>query len=314
MRILITGGNGYVGRTLTRQLYGECQVGVLDNLRHGKLRFDPSESGCFEFFRTDIRDYTAVQQVFDAFQPEVVIHLAAIHFIPECDAHPDEALTTNTLGTVNVLRACPEGIRFVLASTAAVYSAEDKPHEEDNSPVRPLDVYGLTKLHAEQYVRLWAGMKSLDARIVRLFNVIGPGETNPHILPAVLAQALRGVRVLRLGNCYPKRDYIHVQDAASGFATVARNKRSVGVDVVNLGTGLSYSVYELVHELGEIIGEPLRIETDPARLRATDRPLVTASINKIRSEYNWTPQFSLRDSLHDLWKTPDIPMELLERS
>jgi UDP-glucose 4-epimerase len=256
-----------------------------------------------------------VQAAFERFQPDTVIHLAAIHFIPECDAKPDEAVAINTQGTVNMLRACGPGTRFVLASTAAVYSAEERPHDEESSAVRPLDVYGLTKLHAEQYVRLWAGMRSLDARIVRLFNVIGPGETNPHILPAVLAQALRGVRVLRLGNCHPKRDYIHVEDAASGFAAIAMApRRGAGVDVVNLGTGRSYSVYELVDELGRVVGEPFQIETDPARLRATDRPLVTASIEKARSQYNWGPRFSLTDSLRDLWRTPDIPDELLERS
>lgn len=304
-----------MGRTLTRNLYDEHSVAVLDTLRSGALRFNAGDHERFAMYQIDVRDYAAVQSAVDVFKPEAIIHLAAIHFIPECNEKPDEAIAINTLGTANMLRACPEGTTFVLASTAAVYSAEETPHREDSSPTHPMDVYGLTKLHAEHYVRLWAPMKSLDARIVRLFNVIGPGETNPHILPAILAQTMRGVSKLRLGNCHPKRDYIHVQDAASGFAAVATKPwNGPGVDVVNLGTGQSYSVYELVEQLGQVAGHPLEIETDPSRLRASDRPFVTASIDKIYSRYKWKPRFSLRESLHDLWQTPDIPAELLERS
>jgi UDP-glucose 4-epimerase len=316
MKILITGGNGYVGRTLTRRLYREHQVSVLDNLRHGGLRFSREEEGRFALFRTDLRDSAEVGRVVAETQPEVVIHLAAIHYIPECERHPDEAIAVNTLGTSNLLRACTPGTRFVLASTAAVYAVSDAPHVESSSRVEPVDIYGLTKLHAEDYVRYWARANRLDARIVRLFNVIGPGETNPHILPAILAQVLKGSRTLRLGNCHPRRDYIHVADAAGGFAAVAldgRDSARVGVDVVNLGTGESHSVYDLVDGLGAVIGEPLTIEVDPERTRASDRPFLAADPAKMRREYHWSPRSSLIDSLRDLWLDPDIPPELLER-
>jgi len=316
MRILITGGNGYVGRALTRRLYYEHHVSVLDNLRQGKLRFSPNEEGQFALFHADLRDAAAVERVIAETQPEVLIHLAAIHYIPECERHPDEAIAVNTLGTSNLLRACTPGTRFVFASTAAVYAVSDAPHVESSSRIEPVDIYGLTKHHAEDYVRYWAQANQLDARIVRLFNVIGPGETNPHILPAILAQILKGRRTLRLGNCHTRRDYINVADAAGGFAAVAlggRHRGRVDVDVVNLGTGESHSVYDLVDGLGMIIGEHLTIELDPERARPSDRPCLVADPSKMRHAYQWSPRSTLRDSLQDLWSNPDLPAELLER-
>jgi UDP-glucose 4-epimerase len=315
MRILITGGNGYVGRTLTRMLAGSHDVTVIDNLRSGALRLSADELERIDFRQTDIRDADAVRAILAEKRPEAVIHLAAIHFIPECEREPAEAIGINVLGTVNLLRACQPGTRFVFASSAAVYAPEERPHREESSPVGPMDIYGLTKLQGEEYIRYCAGGLGLNAVIVRLFNVIGPGETNPHILPAILAQALKGETKLRLGNCHPKRDYIDVTDAAAGFATIALGAPSGDtVEVVNLGTGEAFSVYELVEELARVSELPFEIETDPARVRQSDRPYLAADTRRIASRYGWTRRMDLRSSLQELWRQPDIPQSLLEAS
>ena len=314
MKILITGGNGYVGRTLARTLYGSHEVTVVDNLRSGACRFAPEELTQFRFVEADIRDFRSLRPAIADAQPDAVVHLAAVHYIPECEANPEEALGINTLGTMNVVRALNPGTRLVFASTAAVYAPEDLPHDETSSKIGPADVYGYTKLHAEGYVRHFAASLKLDARIVRLFNVVGPGETNPHVLPAILAQIRRGAQTLRLGNCTTKRDYVHVQDVAEGFAAVAlRPQNGARVDTVNLGTGKAYTVEELVSKLSDIAGVPFRIETDQARLRPVDRPFAAAGVAKIAREYGWTARFQIEDSLRQLWQDPDVPEELLAR-
>ncbi|MCB9385854.1 MAG: UDP-glucose 4-epimerase [Bryobacterales bacterium] len=315
MRILITGGNGYVGRTLTRMLAPSHEVTVIDNLRSGALRLDKEDLARIDFRQADIRDKEAVESIFAERKPEAVVHLAAVHFIPECEQEPAEAIGINVLGTMNLLRAADRGTRFVFASSAAVYAPEDHPHREESSPTGPMDIYGLTKLQGEDYIRYSAERLGLNAVIVRLFNVIGPGETNPHILPAILAQALKGETKLRLGNCHPKRDYIDVTDAAAGFAAIALGKPSgEPVEVVNLGTGEAFSVYELVEELARVSDLPFEIETDPTRVRKSDRPFLAADNNRIASRYGWQRRMNLRSSLQELWRQPDIPQSLLEAS
>ena len=314
MRILITGGNGYVGRALTRHLFNEHSISVVDSLRIGPVRFTPEDSQRFRMFSTDIRDFDALQRVFLDVRPEIIVHLAALHFIPECERLPDEAISINTLGTANVVRACPEGSRIVYTSTAAVYAPDSAPHHEERSKVQPMDVYGLTKLHGEDYVRHWAHLRSLQACVVRLFNVIGPGETNPHVVPAILAQVLKGCSVLRLGNVSTLRDYIHVGDVVRGLSTLALAQHTTRVDTVNLGSGRAYSVADLVNQLSAIIGRPLTIQTDPSRARATDRPFLAADIGHIQTDYGWVPAHGITDSLRDLWAHPDIPQSLLDRA
>src|SRR5688572_6409764 len=195
MKILVTAANGFVGTAVVRQLLGKHEVVAVDALRYGPWRFSETEIKRFDSEIVDLRDRAETEEVISAHKPDAIIHLAAIHFIPECERLPDEAVSNNVEATVNLLNAAPRGTRFVFASTAAVYGPQDAPHKETDT-VAPLDVYGFTKLSAEHLVRYYASLRGLEAVIVRLFNVIGPGETNPHVLPEIMAQLNRGERRL----------------------------------------------------------------------------------------------------------------------
>lgn len=311
-RVLITGGSGFVGRSLVRQLSPHHDVLVLDALNFGIERFNQAELDQIKLVQGDIRDKALVGQTIQRFVPDVIIHLAAIHFIPQCERDPLTAVEVNVAGTVNLLSAAPAGCRFVLASSGAVYRPDEALHVEDTSVLEPSDVYGFTKLQAEQYLRYFARSKGMAGVAVRLFNVVGSGETNPHLFPEVALQLKAGQAEVRLGNIWPKRDYIHVDDAAAGFAAVAlRGEVAKGeVLAVNLGTSRQYSVAEVLERMRTTAGIEFQIVQDPARTRAVDRPFLAADITRIGQRFDWRPTRTIDDAVRDLWNHPDISPQL----
>jgi UDP-glucose 4-epimerase len=314
-RVLITGGNGYVGRYLTRMLRESCAVCVLDALRYGEWQFDAAERTALRLEEIDIRDPVRVPALMADFKPHVVVHLAALHYIPECESSPALAVSTNVLGTLNVLLACPEASRFVFASSGAVYKPEEQPHQEASSEVGPSDIYGFSKLHGEHYVRAIAMKRGLEAVVVRLFNVIGPGETNPHLLPELVAQLKAGRKVIELGNLSPRRDYIDVRDAAAGFRAAAVGKAVEAGEtcIVNLGTSQTYSVIDIVEKLRRISGIDFGIRQAEERVRKVDRPVLAADNSRIAKLFGWHASYTIDDTLSELWRKPDFAEALIEK-
>jgi UDP-glucose 4-epimerase len=314
-KILVSGGGGYVGRTLIRLLYEHSDVCVIDTLRFGAGRFSATDLAHIRLENVDLRDGRAVAAVVGDFAPDVIVHLAAIHYIPECEADPERAISTNVLGTTNLLTAALPGTRFVFASSGAVYRPDRALHNEESSAIEPSDVYGYTKLHGEQLVGYFSRTRGLAGAVVRLFNVVGPGETNPHLLPEIVAQLKAGHSVVRLGNMWPKRDYIHVADAAAGFMAVAtRGTVKTGeVATVNLGTSLQYSVEDILTRLRRISNVGFAFEEDPTRVRAVDRAFLGADIARIGKLFGWAPTRGIDDALSDLWRAPDMTTALMAK-
>ncbi len=316
MKIVITGGNGYVGRELTRlAIQGEHEVVVIDNLRYGEVRFTKDELSGFRFENLDIRDSDGIAALMKEVEPDVIVHLAAIHYIPECEDTPAFAVSTNVEGTVNLLNHCPSNCRFVFASSGAIYAPQDTAHVETTSPIAPMDVYGFTKLHGEHYVNHFAAQREFPGVVVRLFNVVGPGETNPHLLPEIFAQLQSGRSTIRLGNMKPERDYIHVKDAARGFLYAAtRGTVDAGATLtVNLGTNRQHSVERILELIHEYSDYDFEVEQEAARIRKVDRPFLLADNSSIAKHFGWKPDRTIEDTIRDLATAPDLPNSLLTK-
>jgi UDP-glucose 4-epimerase len=301
MAFIITGGAGFIGSMLCKILaeQGE-EVVVIDNLRNGQRELITALKPEVQLFEVDIRDTVSVQKIIKDIRPRGVCHLAAIHFIPYCNRFPIEAMDINVQGTLSILEACkaapPEMV--VVASTAAVYGIGDEPYSETDRP-EPIDIYGISKYTCEQLAKLYTANTGAPSIAARLFNAVGPNETNPHLVPQLLNQLIRGERVVSLGNLEPLRDYIHTSDLARALICALKHQQK-GFDIFNIGTGKEYSVLDVVKMCENILQQKIEIQQDPKLTRKVERMHLCSNNSKIRQAMGWEPKFGIREMLKDL--------------
>jgi UDP-glucose 4-epimerase len=305
MRCLVTGGCGFVGSALVRRLLAEsCEVVVVDDLSRGARENLGPDQARVRLIEQDVTD--SLGRIFSSFRPQAVFHLAAVHFIPDCDADPVRCLRVNVDGTRSVLEAAAalrDPLSLVLASSAAVYAPADAAHQEQQDSLGPVDVYGHSKRWAEELATGFAARTGTGVGIARLFNVFGPGETNAHFIPSLICQLKAGESV-RLGNLSSKRDYVFVDDVADALLRLARYSAEGQSATVNIGSGGAYAGHEVVKALTELAEAGVAPVVDPSRLRPVDRPVLQADPTLAQKLLDWTPRTSLAEGLRAAWDRP----------
>lgn len=267
MRVLVTGYRGFIGTPLMARLR---------ELGHETLGID----------REDGLDILVCSPMVRSFDPQMVFHLAAEHFIPWCNAHPRETWQVNVMGTLQLIDGLTgsDSLRsLVMASSAAVYGFAPYPMTEDQ-PLRPKDVYGLSKMEAEGALRLLSRQSLASVTALRLSNVIGPGDQTPHLAPALA----KGGKVT-LGNLWPLRDYIAVQDVVDAMIMVS-GALGPGFRAFNVSTGIGTSPEQLVEMFRTI--RKLRVMKGPGR--NNDGHLVLDP-KKLRREVGWKATTQLQE-------------------
>ena len=299
-RVLVTGGAGFVGSHLCDRLVADgCEVVVLDDLSRGQEEWLPVGA---RLVRADVRDRDAVLAAVTRAAPGAVVHLAALHFIPAVDDAPELAQAINVEGTRNVLDAAEAaGVQtIVFASTAAVYGDTAGAIDETVVPA-PIDLYGRTKLEGERLLESLAARTGARCVAARLFNVVGPRETNPHVLPEIVEQVRGGATALALGNLEPQRDYIDARDVATAIVTLLRTA-APGKRHFNVGSGRPVSVADLVAACSTIAGRELVVHRDPARVRRVDRMCLLSDPAALEG-LGWTRRHTLESTLSELLTT-----------
>lgn len=303
--ILVTGGAGYIGSHVVKQLgeMGERLV-VLDNLSTGFR-----ESVLYgEFVEGDTGDIERVSRLLENHEIESVLHFAAHTIVPESVENPLKYYGNNTCKTRNLLHCCQQaGVKhFIFSSTAATYGIPHDSRCAEDTLTNPINPYGTSKLMSEMMLRDVSAASPMRHVILRYFNVagsdpegrIGQSTKNATLLIKVAAEVATGKRekLLIFGTDYPTpdgtgvRDYIHVSDLADAHVQALNYLRSGGESTtLNCGYGHGYSVREVIDAVNKVNGHPITTEEHPRR--PGDPPSLIALVDKIHRTLNWTPKY-----------------------
>jgi UDP-glucose 4-epimerase len=302
MKVVVTGGAGFIGSHLVDRLLSDghsvlalddFSTGRLENLSHNKNSSDLSVE------RADVADYEGVSRQFRG--ASWVFHLAALADIVPSVQHPLQYHKANVDGTISVLEAARSaGVkRFVYAASSSCYGIPSETPTPETAPVQPMYPYALTKYLGEQYVLHWHKVYKLSCVSLRLFNVYGPRARTSGTYGAVfgvfMAQKLAGKPFTVVGDGTQTRDFTYVTDAVDAFVQVA--KSGIEGEVMNVGSGGTYSVNDLVRLLG---GDVVHIARRPGEPACT-----FADIRKITKALGWRPKVGFEQGVQFLLRSID---------
>ncbi|MGH9968029.1 MAG: UDP-glucose 4-epimerase GalE [Pyrinomonadaceae bacterium] len=315
MRILVTGGAGYIGSIITEELLKDGhQVVVYDSLYKGHR--EAIAPGA-EFVEADLMDAVTLRATLADHEIEAVVHMAADSLVGESCENPAKYYRNNVVAGLVLLDALREANikRIVFSSTAATYGEPEKQPIEENAANVPTNPYGQTKLAFEQALRWYDEAYGFRYASLRYFNAAGASDRygewhdpETHIIPIALDTAAGGRAVVEIyGDDYPTpdrtcvRDYIHVIDLARAHI-LALKVLDQGSRIYNLGCGgAGYSVREVIEMAREVTGKEIPVRVGPRR--AGDPATLVASSAKIRRELSWTPEHQdLRTIIESAWR------------
>lgn len=315
MKILVTGGAGYIGGTVTRLLLERGHsVVVYDNLCHAQRSMVPAGA---TFVEGDVADSKRLDEVLAGASFAGVMHFAALIEAGESMRQPEVYFRNNTAATLSLLESMLRNNlrRLVFSSTAAVYGEPVRTPIAEDAALLPTNAYGESKLLVEQMLSWIHRVHGLRYASLRYFNVAGaiPGrgeahEPESHLIPLILDVAIgRRDSIKIFGQDYPTpdgtavRDYIHVQDLAEAHLLAFQALDERDRMIYNLGNGQGFTVRQVVESARRVTGHPIPVEELPRR--AGDPAVLIASSAKIETELGWKPKYTqLDDIVRSAWE------------
>lgn len=275
--VIVTGASGFIGSALV--------------LRLKKLGFTVFE---LNHSNGDIADPKLYSELPKA---SYVIHLAGRHFVPDSWIDPFEFLRVNLLGTQNVIEYCVKNKSKLIFSSTYLYGVPEFIPINEDHPVASNSPYALSKYFAEQLIKFFCDYEGLNAVVLRLFNVYGCGQNTEYLIPDILRQVAAGDEI-KVNNLLPKRDYVYIDDVINAFILAMKN--TTEYKVFNIGSGISYSVKEVIDIIKYITGKNINVIS--RELYRDNEVMDVVSDSKCAQEMlGWMPAYTLQRGLSDTW-------------
>lgn len=308
MRSLITGVSGFAGSHLADYLLAEggaaAEVWGCDVTGARRSYLSPS----VRLIAADLRDPQAAHRVMAQARPERIFHLAGQAFVAESRTHPWETIETNLRAQLNVLEAVvASGLRpnILVIGSSEEYGRLGNPGQaiDEAQPLRPDNPYSVSKVAQDLLGLQYFLTYGLPIVRARPFNHIGPRQNHKFAAAAFASQvaaieAGQQPPVIQVGNLEARRDFTDVRDTVRAYELLV--ERGQAGEVYNIGSGESHRIQELLDVLLSLARVPIRVETDPARLRPNDGPDLVCDASRLRQATGWRPQYRLEETLRDL--------------
>ncbi len=300
MKVLVTGGAGFIGSHLLELLSNDrrYEVIVLDNLSNGFKKNVPSQ---MKLVVADIRSKD-IDKIFEKEHFDAVVHLAAQTMVPYSMEHPDEDCDINLAGLINVLENCRKyKVKTVLfSSSAAVYGENENIPLREDAILRPISFYGLTKMTAEYYIHLYHKLYGINAVVFRFANVYGErqGEGGEGGVVSIFCKLLAGGKpVTVFGNGEQTRDFIYAGDVA---AALQSGLTTTGCQTINVSTESENSVNQLLAAFAKVVAK--KIDVRYVAARSGDIPRSTLANKRLKDILKITPQMKLQDGIKQTYQ------------
>ncbi len=286
--IIVTGHNGFVGSHLVK-FYQSKNYDVVGISKKSEKELKIKQ------IKKDIRKITSKDIKGDVF---AIIHTAGITNYQYCQNHPSECFETNILGTLRMLEIAKEKkCKFIFLSSSHVYEKPQTIPIKENHPTIPTSVYASSKIAGEICCESYSKSYNMKVAILRPFSIYGTNEAKYFLIPTIFSQ-LRNKKIIKLGNVYPKRDFIFIDDVINAISIVLQKLE--GFEVYNIGTGKSYSVLELCRIIEKISKKNLIIKSIKSKSRDFEVKNMVSDSSKIK-KLGWRPKISINQGLKILY-------------
>lgn len=306
MKVLITGGNGFIGSQLIPKLI-EHGYDVYSLERYVTGRYVLGGHRSVKTVFGDLRDHFAVRKLVREVQPDAVVHLGSISAVSYSYDHPIEVMETNFLGTVNLAESClrevPHFKHFLFAGTSEEYGNQEKVPIQETVELRPNSPYAVSKVAADKHLQYMRDAYDFPVTILRNFNTYGRRDNTHFVVERTIAQMLGG-KTVKLGDPKPVRDFMYFYDHANSYLTCLENEKSIG-EIFNFCTGRGVSIAELVESIKELTGFESEVIWNSIPERPLDIAVLVGDHSKAKRILGWEPKFTLEDGLRvtiDFWK------------